>query len=57
MDTESSCLVRSRRHDAPAARISADDYGLPAQRWVSRLLHRDEESVKVYVQYAPRHLA
>jgi hypothetical protein len=41
--------------EAFKADVGADDYRLPFQRWVKRLLHRNEEGIRVNMERTPRH--
>ena len=50
MHAELARLIARRRHHAAAVRVGAHDDGLPLERRILKLLHRNEEGVHVDVQ-------
>jgi uncharacterized membrane-anchored protein len=49
VNAKTAGLIAAGRHDAPAARIAADDDGLTSQLGMVPLLHRRKEDIHVHV--------
>ena len=49
VNAKAAGLIAAGRHDAPAARIAADDDGLTLQLGMVPLLHRRKEGIHVHM--------
>jgi len=51
MDTESSCLIRSSRHNSSKPGATPYDYGLAFELRIVHLLYRSKESININMEY------